>query len=264
MANFINYRNINFSIDDKNYYATRVSLSAKASVEAVVLNDGSLLNYAPQGAVIGNLSTEFYLTGSLPSFLRITGTDESSITGNFAGVAITGLYPKSINFSVEPFKPIVINAEFDWYGNVNVHYFKENSQQEIESIQIPDYVANGYKSYMTSADIDTFGYITNFNYSSSCDRPAFFNVNEIVPFRVGKLNKKIDFSLNSNYLGSLISIAGRTATTTITLKDIYGTTLDTFDVSGVLTSQNYEISQGQYLLASANISQTVTENKVLI
>jgi hypothetical protein len=35
-------------------------------------------------------------------------------------------------------------------------------------------------------------------------------------------------------------------------------------VSGVLTNQNYEISEGQYLLASAKITQTIPETKTLI
>ena len=136
MSNFLSYQNIDFRFGDQNYYASNVSLSAQASVDAVVLNDGSLLNYAPDGAVIGGLSVDFYLTGSLPSFLQITGTNESSVDVSFAGVKIDKVYAKSVSFSVEPFQPIVISAEFDWYGNVSVENFNEQSKLTLQKYAI--------------------------------------------------------------------------------------------------------------------------------
>jgi len=264
MSNFLSYQNIDFRFGNQNYYASKVSLSAQASVTPVLLNDGSLLNYAPEGAVVGSLSTEFYLTGALPSFLNITGVDESAVTASFAGVQITGLYPKSISFSVEPFQPIAISAEFDWYGNVSVEDFNEQQNSTLSTKLVPDYIANGYKSFITTSSIEGVGYIVSFDYNMTCDRPAYFNIDEKYPFRVAKLNKKADISIKSNTLGQLLATSGKYAFTNITIKDTYSTTLDTFRISGVLTNQNYEISEGQYLLASADISQTVPEFKTLI
>ena len=276
MANFLNYRNIDFKLNSQNFYATQVSLSAQASVSPVVLSDGSLLNYAPEGAVVGSLGCEFYLTGSLPFFLNITGTDENSITANFAGVSITGVYPKSISFSVEPFQPILLSAEFDWYGNVKVEDFEEQSMNSRNSKEIPNYIASAFKSYLKTDTIfqsfssgptgpaDNVGNITSFSYNASADRRAFYKIDEVTPFRVGKLNKTCEVSLSSNSLGKLISINGKNASTTIYLKDFYGDALTTFAISGVLNSQSYEVSEGQYLLANASIQQTVTETKTLV
>jgi len=276
MANFLNYRNVDFKLNGQNFYATQVSLSAQASVEPVVLNDGTLLNYAPQGAVVGSLGCEFYLTGSLPSFLNITGTDETAITASFAGVSITGVYPKSISFSVEPFQPIVLSAEFDWYGNVKIEEFKEQSVAARNLKEAPNYIASAFKSYLKTdtifesfssgptGPVDNVGNITSFSYNASSDRPAFYKIDEVVPFRVAKLNKTCEVSLSSNSLGKLISIDGKNANTTIFIKDFYGDSLTSFAISGVLTNQSYEVSEGQYLLASASIQQTVTETKTLV
>lgn len=264
MSNFLSYQNIDFRFGNQNYYASNVSLSAEASVDAVLVNDGSLLKYAPDGAVVGNLSVDFYLTGALPSFLQITGINESPVEVSFAGVKINEVYAKSLSFSVEPFQPILISTAFDWYGNVLVENFNEQSLTTLTSKLIPDYIANGYKSFMTTSSIEGVGFIVSFDYNMSCDRPAYFNVDEIVPFRVGKLNKKADMSIKSNTLGEILSIEGKSAITNITLKDILGTSLDVFNISGVLTSQNYEISEGQYLLASAKISQVVPDVKTLV
>lgn len=264
MANFLNYRNIAFKLEDKNYYATKVSLSAKANVDPVILNDGSLLNYAPQSAVVGSLSTDFYLTGALPDFLRITGFNESSITANFASVTISKVYPKSISFNVEPFQPILISAEFEWYGDIKVEEFAPNTESDKSNIEIPSYFANGYRSSLTTANLDGVDKVLSFDYNASCERPAYFHINNTTPFRVAKLNRSLSLSLKSNYLGEMLNIDGKGVNSIISLRDTYGTVLDTFAISGVLLNQNYEVSEGQYLLASADIKQTVTQNKTLV
>ncbi len=264
MAKFLNYRNVEFKLSGYNYYATRLSLSAKSSVEPVILNDGSLLNYAPNGAVVGGLSAEFYLTGALPNFLLVTGVDESAVSGNFAGVAITGLHPKSIRFNVEPFQPILMSVDFDWYGNINVTGFDENTQAAKNNIPTASYIANGYQSYMSTGNLSGVENVLSLEYGASCDRPAFYHVDDTIPVRVAKLNKTATVSLNSNKLGDQIDIDGKSVSSTITLKDIYGAILNTFNISGVLTSQSYEVSEGQYMISSAEIMQTVVEKKTLV
>jgi hypothetical protein len=264
MASFLNYRNTSFSLQNETYYANKISISAQATTPAVVLNDGTLLNYAPDGAVVGSLSADFYLTGAIPEYLNITGTSETRVSGRFASVLISGLYPKSISFSVEPFQPILVSANFDWYGNVSVQSFLENNQGQKDAIAVPEYIANGYRSYINKQNLSGVEYITNFSYESSCDRPAFYNVEEKIPFRVAKLNKNVSVNLTSNDLGNLIDITGKTAVCQIVLQDMYGTTLNTFNVSGVLNNQSYESSEGGFLLASAKIEQLVTEKKTLI
>lgn len=264
MASFLNYRNTSFSLQNETYYASKISISAQATTPAVVLNDGTLLNYAPDGAVVGSLSADFYLTGAIPEYLNITGTSEVPVSGRFASVLISGLYPKSLSFSVEPFKPVLMSVDFDWYGNVSVQSFLENNQGQKDAIPVPDYFANGFKSYINKQSLSGVEHITNFSYQSSCDRPAFYNVDEKIPFRVAKLNKNVNVELSSNDLGNLIEITGKTAVCQLVLKDTYGTNLNTFNISGVLNNQSYESSEGGFLLASAKIEQLVTEKKTLI
>jgi hypothetical protein len=269
MAKFINYKDLDFKINSEPFYASQISVGVDASVAPVVLDDGTLLNYAPTNALVGNLNCDFYLTSSLPYFLNVTGTDERSVEIGFAGVTISEAYCKSLSFSVEPFTPVTVSAEFDWYGNFDVQSFQEQSAQARGSKAVPNYVASSHKSYLDNSnvfnsDTDVIGDIVSFSYSSSCDRPAFYNINQLNPFRVAKINKRCQVELSSDKLGDLISIDGKIASTKIYLKDFYGTLIEEFPVSGVLSNQNYNISQGQYLLASASVEQTVTEKKVLI
>lgn len=264
MAKFINYQNLDFKLNSQNFYANKIDLSISASVDPVLVEDGTLLDYAPQGSLIGSLSADFYLTGALPDFLNITGVDSSKITGLFGGVQIDNLYAKSLSFSVEPFQPIVLSVGFDWYGNISIQNLIEQTNADRYAKQIPQYIANAYKSSMASTNLGGVGNIVNFSYNSSCDRPAFFKVDEIVPFRVAKLNKRAEINLSSNRLGNSIDIDGKTVSTTLTLKDTYGTSLQTFFVSGVMNNQKYEVGENGYLLTSASIFQQVTDTKYLI
>jgi hypothetical protein len=265
MSKFISYQNIDFRLDDKFFYANQVSLSMQASLSPVLLSDGSLLNYAPDGALVGSLSCEFYLTGAIPDFLNLTGSHTSAITASFAGVSIPEVYAKSLSFNIEPFKPILMSAEFDWYGNVQVANFNPNSQTLKNNIEIPNYIANAYKSYLTYTNLGGgFGNTVSINYTASADRPSYYKVNSVFPFRVAKLNKKVEVSLSADSLGNNINYTGRAGSTVIYLKDTYGTLLDSFPVSGLITNQKYDVNNGQYLMSSANIMQQVDDIKTLV
>ena len=127
MAKFFNYRDIDLKINDQVFYASQVSVGANASVEPVVLSDGTLFNYAPTSAIVGNLSCDFYLTSSLPTFLDPVNIGESAVKISFAGAEIKQAFCTSLSFSVEPFQPVVISAEFDWHGDFKVDTFEEQS-----------------------------------------------------------------------------------------------------------------------------------------
>jgi hypothetical protein len=264
MAKYINYTNLDFQLEQNQFYAEKVSLSISASTSPVLLSDGSLLRYAPDGAVVGSLSTDFYLTGSFPNYLNISEINENPIVGSFANVTINNIYPKSISFSVEPFQPILISAEFDWYGNISIQNLTEQSQTDRKNKAIPQYIASAYKSYIDINDLDGVGNINNFSYSAKCDRPSFFHINQKNPFRVAAINKETTLSLSSNSLGDMIDIQGKSVSTNIYLKDFYGESLQSFGITGVLNRQSYEVSNGKYLMTSADIMQTISEIKTLV
>jgi len=270
MARFFNYKDIDFRINGSIFYAEQVSLSAQASVEPVILSDGTFLNYAPKGAVVGNLSCDFYLNGSFPSFLDVTNTDESAVTVSFAGITINNVFLKNVSFSVEPFQPVLISAEFDWYSNILFENMKEQSNSARQSKPIPSYIAHSYKSYIDQNNFypddpnDSLGNVVSFSYSTSCDRPIFLKVDQTIPFRCAKLNKNISVDLSANNLGKIVTTKGKNISTIIYLKDFYGQSLSTFSINGVMTSQSYSVSSGNYMLSQASIEKMITEEKVLV
>ena len=119
MAKFIKYENIDFRINNDVFYSNSVAISLQSNISPILLSDGTLLRYAPDNTVIGSLSTEFYLTDSFPNYLNTLSTTESSVIAEFAGIKIENCYLKSLSFKVANFEPVLLSAEFDWYGKIN-------------------------------------------------------------------------------------------------------------------------------------------------
>jgi hypothetical protein len=118
-------------------------------------------------------------------------------------------------------------------------------------------------------DIDDYRYAKKWLSSHMIDLAEMLHAHDASVIWSGKLfSLKILYRLPSGTAPleskKIVGIDGKSAITNITLKDTYGTSLEIFKVSGILTSQNYDISEGQYLLASAKITQTIPETKTLI
>ena len=190
MTKFIKYENLDFRIDNDIFYSTSVKISLQSNIQPVLLADGSLLRYAPQETVIGSLSTEFYLTGALPSYLNIINSTESSVNCSFGGVAIDQCYIKSLAFTASQFSPILLNIDFDWYGKIN----SSNSTYDLKNksiggpsgptgplVQPLSHISHSNNSYISDlSNVFGFSEIFSYSYNESCDRVPFFKNGELL------------------------------------------------------------------------------------
>jgi hypothetical protein len=265
MSNFIKYENLDFSINGATFFAEKISLGVTSSPSPVLVDDGTLLNYAPNGSLVGSLNADFYLTNTSNFFfyIDVTGLNENANTGVFGGVTINNLYPKSISFSVRPMEPILINAEFDWYGTIAIDEITEQTRAARAAKAIPSYYSHAHRSYIDETDLDLSN-IISLDYSASCVRPAFFNVDSIVPFRVAKGPRNAKVSISAGNLGELIEIYGKTAKANIFIKDFYNTSLWNFNISGVMTDQSYNVVENSSLIGRTTIYQEIGHKKTLI
>jgi len=259
MSKYIKYENIDFRINNNIFYSKSVQISLNANISPILLSDGSLLRYAPENTIVGSLNTDFYLTGTLPSFLEPTSSSESPIECIFAGIKITNCFLKSISFDVSNFLPIVLKVNFDWYGKIN----STNSTNDIRPF---DSTRNPTLSEISHANntylIDTnkvFGFseIFNFSYSETVDRVPFFANDQITPFRVAKTNKTKSVSVEGNFAkkSNILDIQGTTTNCELYLKDYNSNLLKTFNVSGVIESRSLNAEIDGLLQSSLAITQ---------
>lgn len=259
MSKYIKYENIDFRINNNIFYSKSVQLSLNTNISPILLSDGSLLRYAPENTIVGSLDTDFYLTGSLPSFLEPTSNLESSIECIFAGVKITDCYLKSISFNVSNFSPILLKANFDWYGKLNstnsttnMRPFYSNRNPSLSEI------SHANNTYLIDTNkVFGFSEIFNFNYSESVDRIPFFANDQITPFRVAKTNKMKSISVEGNFpkKSNVLEIQGTTTNCELYLKDYSSNLLKTFNISGVIESRSLNVTTDGLLQSSLAITQ---------
>jgi hypothetical protein len=259
MSKFIKYENLDFRINNDIFYSTSVQISLRTSIEPVLLSDGSLLRYAPQGAVVGSLTTEFFLTGSYPDYLIPTSISEDSINAVFAGVQIQNCYLKNISFRASQFSAISLTAEFDWFGKLNTvdstnnfkpFYFDRNSSL--------NNVSHSNRSYISDlTNVFGFSEIFGFQYSEQCERIPFFKNGETVPFRVAKSNKNKNVSVDGNFFkqNNVSDVEGKISNCDLYIKDYNNNLLNTFNISGRIESRGINASNNGILQSSLAITQ---------
>lgn len=268
MSKFIKYENIDFRINDDIFYSDSVTISLQSNITPILLSDGTLLRYAPDNTVIGSLSTQFYLTTSFPSYLNTTSINENSVSCIFAGVKIDNCYLKSLSFNAQNFQPILLSAEFDWYGKINsanttttLKPFTSNRNSPLTN------VSHSHHSFLMDVD-KVFGFdeIFSFSYSEKVDLLPFFANDEITPFRVAKTNKIKSISVDGNYFKQkdVSNIEGQSVNCNLFLKNYNGTLLNTFNISGKIESRSLNASNDGVLQSTLAMTQRLTTTRPTI
>lgn len=262
MSKFIKYENIDFRINNDVFYSNSVSVSLQSNISPVLLSDGSLLRYAPDNTVIGSLSTEFYLTDSFPSYLNTTSNSEDSVSCQFAGIKIDNCYLKSLSFKVSNFEPVLLSAQFDWYGTINTAN-TTTTLKPFVSTRNPSLtnISHSHHTFLMDAD-KVFGYdeIFSFDYSEKVDLLPFFANGEIAPFRVAKTNKTKSMSVDGNYFKktNVANIEGESVNCNLFLKNYQNTLLKTFNISGKIESRSLNISSDGILQSTLAMTQRLS------
>ena len=260
MSKFIKYENLDFRINNDIFYSTSVEISLQSSIEPVLLSDGSLLRYAPQGTVVGSLNTEFFLTGAFPDYLSPTTVSESPVNAIFAGVQIQNCYLKSISFQASQFSPISINAEFEWYGQINA----EDSTNDLKAFRTNvrnsalNNISHSNRTYISDiTNVFGFSEIFSFQYSEQCNRAPFFKNDAIIPFRVAKTNKTKNVTVDGNFFKqvNVCDIEGKDSVCELFLKDYNNNTLNTFYVTGKIESRGLSATNNGVLQSKLSMMQ---------
>ena len=259
MSKFIKYENLDFRINNDVFYSTSVEISIQTNIEPILLSDGSLLRYAPQGTIVGSLTTEFFLIGAFPSYLVPTSSTESPVNAIFAGVQIENCYLKTVSFKASQFSPISLSAEFDWFGKLNTVDSTNNFKQfYFNRNQSLNNISHSNRSYISDLN-NVFGFseVFGFQYSEQCERIPFFKNGETVPFRVAKSNKNKSVSVDGNFFkqNDICNVEGKITNCDLYIKDYYNNLLNTFNISGRIESRGINVSNDGILQSNLAITQ---------
>ena len=281
MANFLTFEENQVLINNNLFPTNGISLQLNANTVPVKDVYGNLLYYSPTGPIQGTVGLNFFLTGAIPSYLRLENQDETPVKIAFNRLLIPDCYLTNLSFSVKPFEPIPVRAEFVFY-----HGVKALSTSPLilnnQSTNIPaNGVAyannlftsglntlNGMSSYILTENRSSYienandFVVTDFDYQFSVERVPVLRVGDVFPLRVAMKEANGEFSITTNNIDGYLDIHGNTAEFSAVLRDNTNLNVnDTVNLTGIIIDQNYEISDDNFGVSKIKMTQAINRKR---
>jgi hypothetical protein len=279
MAKFLTY-DINQVIINNNLFpANSISFQLAANTVPVRDINGNLLYYSPTSPIQGSVSINFFLTGAIPSYLRLENQNEIANTIAFNQLAVPGCHLTNLSFSVRPFEPIPVKADFVFYHgiralNTNLIQYASSFNGPIPGFQINQSfdsglnILNGMSSYIITDDRSTYiqnpvdFVVTDFDYQFSVERVPILRVGEYFPLRVAMKEINAEFNITASNLDGVLDIKGNSAVFSAVLKDNTDANVsDTINVTGIIVNQSYEISEDNFGFSKIKMMQSLNKKR---
>jgi len=278
MAKFLTFETTAIKLNDSIFPSNTATFGLQASTTPVFDINGNLIDYAPNGPIQGKFSTEFFLTGALPDYLKFDNQSDVPISVSFNNFNIPSAFLTDLSFSVEPYQPISVNVSFDFYHGIlsldtNLNDIHNLFSPADGTNQVKNKLAtlNGLSSYIITNDRSTYAQnpddfiVSNFNYSFSVDRQPLLRVKQSIPSRVALRQVNGQFGVTANNIDGLLDIHGNDAIFNAILKDSQNPNVYTaIGLTGIITDQNYVISDSSYGVGTVKMIQNITKKRNII
>jgi len=278
MAKFLTFETTAVKLNDSIFPSNSATFGLQAATVPVFDINGNLIDYAPNGPIQGKFSTEFYLTGALPNYLKFDNQSDAPISVSFNNFNIPSAFLTDLSFSVEPYQPISVSASFDFYHGIISLSTDLNDTHNLFSPadgtnKVKNKLAtlNGLSSYIITYNRSTYKenpddfIVSNFSYSFTVDRQPLLRVKQSIPSRVALKQVNGQFSITSNNIDGLLDIHGNDAIFNAVLADPQNpATYTSIGLTGIITDQNYVISDSNYGVGTVKMVQSITKKRNII
>lgn len=224
--------------NDNILYATSFSANVNAQLKRTRRIGEELDYYIQTGPKNSSIST---------TVIPVTGagvnqfTEFLALTGDFAsGSYIRAMpylwrrcYLKSMNFTIDPWKPMLLNMEFDSHGqSLSAYPLDSHAEQTLDTGIISP--LRGMSIVLNDSSIQEY---ESLNFGIEIERLNDWEIGQAYPLgKVGKITKTLQINGISNYDWPLDYAPDRTINCTITMADG-----NSFSVAGVLNTQNLSV-----------------------
>ena len=284
MPSFLTYETNQIIINDNLFPANSVNIQLNASTVPVKDILGNVLYYSPTEPIKGSFSVNFFLTGELPSYLRLENQTEIPTKFAFNKILIPDCHLTNLSLSVRPFEPIPVKADFVFYHGIvslatDPAIINSQSQKLFskyvnfvnQSFATGLNILNGMSSYILTDDRSTWVenptdfVVTDFDYQFSVQRVPVLRVGEQFPQRVAMKEIDAEFNITTNNIDGVLDIHGNSAVFQATLRDNTNLNVSTnFNLTGIITDQSYEIAEDNYGFSKIKMVQSLNRKRNLI
>lgn len=249
---FYSYKNCRLSIDGSGVIAGSVDFSIDASLDPKYYAGEKFSNsYVANAGLQGSIRIAYFITGN--DAIRNYIANELPARIDLGGLTVESGYLKSYSFSASSNNPILVNAEFVFFDDL------QGSFSPVRELVTQTDVLNFGDASISNASFNT-NYITNFNYSYSTEIiPSYRSTREtgvrIRPERVVFGKKQIVSEIQFDKLDNSIDVTGGYGLLEIDLLKNDGSIAEVFVVEGSITRKNLSVGVGKLLLSSVTVKQ---------
>ena len=237
-------------------YATNFNASNTTQLKRVKRIGQELDYYIQTGPKSASISTTIIpVTGAsfnqLTGFLALTGDFTSGSFIKVPNYTFKKCFLKSMNFSLEPWKPVLAEMQFDSYGQFSGGSIVSQAAQTADQNII--FPLRGMSITLTAPEFsETINEYENLSFAVEVERMPNFEIGQAYPTKVsvGKITK----SLQINGISNLNWLSDYTATTTVTATMTMADG-NSFSVAGVLNSQNFSVDGNGVAKGGLQISE---------
>lgn len=269
MNKFLTFDTNAFRINNSVFPCDSVSFDLQADVAQVYDIDGNFLRTAPNSPINGRCSTQFYLTGEFPGYLRAENQSEAGVRLQFNSFFIPSAYLTDLSFSVAPFQPVLVACSFSFYHGLSV--LDTNNTDRHAAFDSRIATSNGLTSYIVTTDRPNYienpnnFLVTSFDYSFSVDRDPVLRVGQKVPSRVAEKQINIELNASANNLDGRLQIYGNDAIFRAVLRDAQNPSVSSLlYTTGTILNQQYSVSDGELGLAKIKMVQVINRHRSLL
>ncbi len=269
MARFLTFETTALKLNNSVFPCNSVSFSLNANTVPVFDINGNLLYYSPTAPIQGKFQTQFYLTGELPNFLKLENQSEIPTSIRFNQFYIPSAHLINLNFNVEPFQPVLVSVDFNFYHGLVVLNTDLNDEHTNFSNSLK--TLNGLGSYLVTDNRVNFNQnpkdflITNFSYAFSVDREPILRIKQSTPSRVAIKQINAEFNITANNLDGILQIQGNAGVFSGILRDNENLSTSTnFAISGIIVDQNYSMSESNYGVSNIKMIQNINSKRNIL
>ncbi len=242
------YSNAKVTLNGHSFFAQRAGVASQATLSPNYLaEERSSFSSIAQEGVRGSLSISYFLTGSDP-LKPYTVDEKSQISGNLGGMYFNSGYLTSLSFTAAPFKPVLIEAQLDFFGSLSGEFSPTKEKlSENKILTFTDIKVNE-----SGIEKDK---LKSIQYGFSSQLTPVYEAGDTVPCEVRYAKKDINVNIDTYAISGQLNYAGDTALVKLSINNATGVA-ETYSVLGPLKSRKVTATAGERMSSSLSISQS--------
>jgi len=214
----------------------------------------SVLSFAAGGPTNGAFDISYPLTGADPISSKMNN-EKTPVTLSFGGITVHSGYLDSYSFDCQAFKPVIVNATFNFYNGVSGNFVGASSSVAGADPLVVSDMSLDNGTVVTADKIRSIKYTFNSEISPRYVVQDTFNLSGVIPEGVNSADKRVDASVTLYDYDMSLPATGLNESFTFNFKDKNNNSKQSYYIDGQINSKVISSKVADVMTSDYSISQ---------